>query len=161
MSAIAEAAWFALEVAWMNPAPSLAVSRRARGPIAETWTGIGSRMLMAPTSGFRKRIFRRWSSKVHSSVWPASRPDTTRTYSSMSASFTGRSPRVRRAVKPVEMPKSIRPGASALRVASPLAATGAMRFDGISTPVPRRIFVVCMAAAAIEAKSSAFRSCVS
>jgi hypothetical protein len=64
-------------------------------------------------------------------------------------------------VKPVEMPKSIRPGASALSVASPLAATGAMRLDGISTPVPRRIFVVCMAAAAIEAKSSELRSCVS
>jgi hypothetical protein len=36
MSAIAEAAWLALEGAWMNPAPSLAVSLRARGPIAET-----------------------------------------------------------------------------------------------------------------------------
>ena len=79
----------------------------------------------------------------------------------MSASFTGLSPIVRRAVKPVEMPKSIRPGASALRVARPVAATGAMRLDGISTPVPRRIFVVCIAAAAIEAKSSEFRSCVS
>ncbi len=79
----------------------------------------------------------------------------------MSPSLTGRSPIVRRAVKPVEMPKSIRPGASAFRLASPLAATGAMRFDGISTPVPRRIFDVCMAAAAIETNTSALSSCVS
>ena len=60
------------------------------------------------------------------------------------------SPMVRRAVKPVEMPKSMRPGASALRLASALAVTGAMRFDGISTPVPRRIVEVCTAAAAID-----------
>ena len=161
MSAIAAPAWAALAVAWIHPAPSLAVSRRARGPNAETWTGIGSLMLMAPTSGLRNRIFRRLPSNVHSRVWPASKPRTTRTYSSMSASFTGRSPIVRRAVNPVEMPKSIRPGASAFRVARPLAATGAMRLDGISTPVPRRIFAVCMAAAAIEANSSELRSCVS
>jgi hypothetical protein len=82
-------------------------------------------------------------------------------YSSMSASFTGGRPRVRRAVKPVEMPKSIRPGASALRLARPLAVTGAMRFDGISTPVPRRIRDVFIAAAASATNTSAFRSCVS
>ena len=79
----------------------------------------------------------------------------------MSPSFTGPSPRVRRAVKPVEMPKSMRPGASAFRLASALAVTGAMRFDGISTPVARRIVDVCTAAAAIETNSSALRSCVS
>ena len=118
-------------------------------------------MLKAPTSGFRNRIFRRLSSKVHSSVWPASSPRTTRMYSSIAASFTGRSPIVRRAVKPVETPKSIRPGARALRLASPLAATGAMRFDGMSTPVPRRIVAVCMAAAAIATNTSALSSCVS
>ena len=118
-------------------------------------------MFTAPISGLRKRIFRRVASKVHSSVSPASRPRTTRTYSSSSASFTGPRPIVRRAVKPVETPKSIRPGASAFRLASPLAATGAMRLDGIITPVARRIVEVCMAAAAMATNSSALRSCVS
>src|SRR5215813_15267868 len=64
----------------------------------------------------------------------------------MSASRTGPTPMVRRAVKPVETPKSIRPGASALSDISALAATGALRFEGISTPVPRRILDVSAAA---------------
>ena len=68
---------------------------------------------------------------------------------------------VRRAVKPVEMPKSMRPGASALSEASALAATGAMRLEGISTPVARRIRVVCTAAAPIATNMSALSSCVS
>jgi hypothetical protein len=68
---------------------------------------------------------------------------------------------VRRPVKPVPTAKSMRPGASAFSVASALAATGAIRFDGISTPVPRRIFEVCIAAAPMAANSSAFRSWVS
>ena len=79
----------------------------------------------------------------------------------MSASFTGRRPIVRRAVKPVETPKSIRPGASAFKLASPLAVTGAMRFEGINTPLPRRIVLVCTAAAAMATNSSALRSWVS
>ena len=91
---------------------------RLAGPCAATCSGIGSVTLMTPSSGLRKRIFRRFPSKVHSSVSPASRPRTTRTYSSMSASFTGPRPIVRRAVKPVPMPKSMRPGASAFRRAS-------------------------------------------
>ena len=68
---------------------------------------------------------------------------------------------VRRAVNPVEMPKSMRPGASALSDASALAATGAMRFEGISTPVPRRIRDVCTAAAPIATNMSALSICVS
>ena len=118
-------------------------------------------MFTTPISGERNRIVRRWPSKVQSSVSPASSPRTMRMYSFMSASFTGPSPIVRRAVKPVEMPKSIRPGASAFRDASALAATGAMRLDGISTPVARRIVDVWSAAAAIATNTSAFRSCVS
>ena len=161
MSAIAAVACAALAVAWIQPAPSRAVSARARGPVAATWSGMSSRMLTAPISGLRKRIFRRLPSNVHSGVSPARRERTTRMYSSISASLTGGRPMVRRAVKPVEMPKSMRPGASALSVASPLAATGAMRLDGIMTPVARRIREVCMAAAAIEANSSEFRSWVS
>ena len=35
------------------------------------------------------------------------------------------------------------------------AATGAIRLEGISTPVPRRIREVCTAAAAIATKGSA------
>ena len=154
-------AWATPAVAWIHPAPSLAVSLFARGPVAATCTGTGSLMFTAPISGLRKRILRRLASKVHSSVSPARSPRTIRMYSSRSASLTGPRPIVRRAVKPVETPKSIRPGASAFRLASPLAATGAMRFDGIITPVARRIVEVCMAAAAMATNSSALRSCVS
>jgi hypothetical protein len=53
------------------------------------------------------------------------------------------------------MPKSIRPGASLLSEAKALAATAAMRFDGMRTPVPRRIVVVFIAAAAIATNGSA------
>src|SRR6266480_1514959 len=53
----------------------------------------------------------------------------------MSASLTAPSPIARRPVKPVPTPKSIRPGASLLSEAKALAATGAIRFDGMSTPV--------------------------
>jgi hypothetical protein len=42
-----------------------------------------------------------------------------------------------------------------------LAATGAMRFDGISTPVPRRILDVITAAAPMATKISALSNCVS
>jgi len=45
--------------------------------------------------------------------------------------------------------------------ASALAVTGAMRCDGISTPVQSLIFEVCTAAAANATKTSAFRSGVS
>ena len=38
-----------------QPAPSFAVSARAFGPNAERCSGIGSSMLIRPTSGFRKR----------------------------------------------------------------------------------------------------------
>jgi hypothetical protein len=82
-------------------------------------------------------------------------------YSRMSASVTGPRPIVRRAVNPVEMPKSIRPGASAFSDASALAATGAIRLDGISTPVARRIREVCTAAAPMATKTSALSICVS
>ena len=68
---------------------------------------------------------------------------------------------MRRPVKPVPTPKSIRPGARALRLASALAATGASRLDGISTPVPSRMRSVFMAAAVIDTNSSALMSCES
>ena len=64
-------------------------------------------------------------------------------------------------MKPVPTPKSIRPGASLFSEAKALAATGARRFDGINTPVPRRIRVVLMAAAAIATNGSALSICVS
>ena len=64
-------------------------------------------------------------------------------------------------MKPVPTPKSIRPGASAFNDANAAAATGAMRFDGTSTPVPRRMRDVCIAAAAIATKQSAQSICVS
>jgi len=57
-------------------------------------------------------------------------------------------------VKPVPTPKSIRPGASLFNDAKAFAATGASRFDGINTPVPRRILVVLIAAAAIATNGS-------
>ena len=82
-------------------------------------------------------------------------------YSRRSSSRTGPSPIVRRAVKPVETPKSIRPGASAFSDASALAATGAMRLEGISTPVASRIREVCTAAAPMATNRSALSSCVS
>ena len=125
------------------------------------WSGIGSVTLIAPISGLRKRIFRRWPSKAHSSVSPAMSPCTTRMYSRIASSVTGPSPMVRRTVNPVEMPKSTRPEASALSEASALAATGAMRLEGISTPVASRMRVVCTAAAPIATNMSALRSWVS
>ena len=70
-------------------------------------------------------------------------------------------PMARRAVKPVPTPKSMRPGARLLSVASALAATGAMRLDGTSTPVPRRMRCVLTAAAPMATKQSALSICVS
>jgi hypothetical protein len=64
-------------------------------------------------------------------------------------------------VKPVDAPKTIRPGARALSEARPLAATGAMRFDGISTPAQSLILEVFMAAAPMATNTSAFSSSVS
>ena len=55
----------------------------------------------------------------------------------------------------------MRPGASAFSDASAQAATGAIRFDGISTPVQSLMREVCIAAAAMATNTSAFRSSVS
>ena len=137
-----------LPVACTRPAPSFGgePARRA-GPIAETCSGIGSSRLIAPISGFRNRIFRRCPRRpTRASRRRGGRARRGRTRPCPRAS-PARAPCVRRAVKPVEMPKSMRPGASAFSVASALAATGAMRFDGISTPVASRIVDVCTAAA--------------
>ena len=79
----------------------------------------------------------------------------------MSASFIAPTPMVRRPVKPVPTPKSMRPGAMRLSVASAFAATGAMRLLGISTPVPSRMRRVAAAAAAMATNTSPHRSCVS
>ena len=80
---------------------------------------------------------------------------TTRMYSAISDSLIAPSPIVRRPVKPVPTPKSMRPGANRFNEANPLAVTGAIRLDGISTPVPSRIRDVCTAAAPIATKQSA------
>ena len=73
----------------------------------------------------------------------------------LSFTFIAPKPIARRAVKPVPKPKSMRPGASWFSVASALAATGAMRFDGTNTPVPRRMRLVFTAAAPMATKQSA------
>jgi hypothetical protein len=52
-------------------------------------------------------------------------------------------------VNPVPTPQSMRPGASAFSVASAFAATGAIRFEGMSTPVASRIFLVAFAQSAM------------
>lgn len=141
-------------IAKIQPAPSSAVSWRAFGPNAERWIGILSLMLMTPMSGDRNRVFRRLPSSIVSTISPASSAWITRMYSRMSSSLTAESPIVRRAVKPVEIPISMRPGASALIDASALAATGAMRPSGTSTQVPSLIFAVCIAAAAMPTNTS-------
>src|SRR5579875_170362 len=118
-------------------------------------------MLMAPISGLRNLILCGLPSACHSTVSPASRPMTTRMYSAMSASLMRFKPMVRRPVKPVETPNSMRPGASWLSEPRALAVTAGMRFDGISTPVVSLIDLVTIAAAPIATKRSALRSCVS
>ena len=55
----------------------------------------------------------------------------------------------------------MRPGASWFSEAKALAATGAMRLDGISTPVPSLMRVVFIAAAAMATNGSALSICVS
>jgi hypothetical protein len=82
-------------------------------------------------------------------------------YCSSRLSVIAGRPMVRRPVKPVPTAKSMRPGASALSEASALAVTGAIRFEGISTPVPSRMREVCIAAAPMATNSSALRSWVS
>ena len=64
-------------------------------------------------------------------------------------------------MKPVATPNRMRPGASLLSEASALAATGAMRFDGISIPVPSLIFFVASAAAVMATNRSALMSWLS
>ena len=122
---------------------------------------MGCVMSMRPASGFRKRTFRRAPSSSHSTVSPRSNARTTRTYSRSSESFIGPRPIVLRAVKPVLTPNTTRPGASRLSDASALAATGAIRFEGTSTPVPSTIFDVRAAASAIATNTSAQSICVS
>ena len=79
----------------------------------------------------------------------------------MSASRTAPSPIARLPVKPVPIPKSIRPGANLFNEAKALAATAAMRLEGINTPVPSRILVVFIAAEAMATNGSALSICVS
>ena len=73
----------------------------------------------------------------------------------MSDSFTAPCPIARRAEKPVPTPKSIRPGASLFKDAKAQAVAGAMRLEGTSTPVPRRMRLVLIAAAAMATNGSA------
>ena len=138
--------------------PVSAASILPLGPRALKWNEIGSVVLISSRSGLRNRILRRLPSNSHSVISSLSRARTLRTYSRMSFSLTAPSPMVRRAVNPVATPKSIRPGASLLSEARALAVTGAIRLDGIKTPVPSRIRSVCTAAAAMTTNRSAFRS---
>jgi hypothetical protein len=79
----------------------------------------------------------------------------------MSLTLIAPKPMARRAVKPVPTPKSMRPGASWFNEANALAVTGAMRFDGTSTPVPSRMRLVLTAAAPMATKQSALSIWVS
>src|SRR5271165_833537 len=145
----------------IQPASSFAVSARARGPPAARYSGIGSRVLIRPRSGFKNRIRRRLPSISVSTVSSRNSAVRTRIYFSISASVIAPSPIARRPVKPVPTPKSIRPGANLFNEAKALAATAARRFDGISTPVPRRMRVVLIAATAMATNGSALSIWVS
>lgn len=74
--------------------------------------------------------------------------------SSSAAAVVGGIPSVRRAVFPVPTPQTIRPGASALRLAKALAAAGADRRAGEVTPTPSRIRRVAFAHSARATKGS-------
>ena len=67
---------------------------------------------------------------------------------SSSDSLAGRLPIERRALLAVPMPRNVRPGASAFRVAIEFAVTGAMRVSGLVTQVPSLIVLVSRAARA-------------
>jgi len=58
MSAIAATAPSTSPAVAIQPAPSVAVSARARGPEAATHSGIGSRVLIRPSSGLSSLISR-------------------------------------------------------------------------------------------------------
>ena len=72
------------------------------------------------------------------------------TVSALSSSFSvaGRLPIERSALFAVPMPRNVRPGASAFRVAIEFAVTGAMRVSGLVTQVPSLIVLVSRAASA-------------
>ena len=144
-----------------QPSPDSAASRIARGPKAETCTGTSSVTFNIPFSGLRKRTRRIVPSVWNSAVPPVSIVRTTPMYSSMSASFCAGRPIVLRPVKPVPTPKTTRPGASAFSEAKPFAATGAIRFVGMSTPVASLMRDVCSAASAIATNTSVYSSCES
>ena len=82
-------------------------------------------------------------------------------YSSMSASFIAPAPLRGAPRSRCRRRNRCGPGASPFNVAKAFAVTAAIRFDGTNTPVPRRIFEVFTAAAAIAAKQSAVIICVS
>ena len=67
---------------------------------------------------------------------------------SSSLIFAGRLPIERRALFAVPIPRKVRPGASALRVAIEFAVTGGMRVNGLVTHVPSLIVDVSRAASA-------------
>jgi hypothetical protein len=161
MSPIAATAASTSPAVAIHPAPSFAVKARARGPEAATQSGIGSRVLIRPSSGLSSRISRFFRAISASTASPRNNAMTTRTYPSMSASLIAPSPIARLPVKPVPIPKSIRPGANLFSEAKALAVTGAIRFDGTSTQVPSRILRVLIAAAAIATNGSALSICVS
>ena len=72
------------------------------------------------------------------------------TVSEESSSFrvAGRLPIERSALFAVPIPRNVRPGASAFRVAIELAVTGAIRVSGLVTQVPSLMVLVSRAASA-------------
>ena len=111
----------------IQPAPSFAVSARARGPEAATYSRIGSRGVDQPEFGVEQPDLPPLALDLGlDRLARATAPCTTRMYSSISSSFIAPSPIARRPVKPVPTPKSIRPGASLFSEAKALAVTAAM-----------------------------------
>ena len=80
---------------------------------------------------------------------PRSRPRVTSTAWTSSLMVAGRLPIDRSALLAVPMPRNVRPGASAFKVATEFAVTGAILVSGLVTIVPRLMVDVCCEASAI------------
>jgi hypothetical protein len=119
----------------MRPVLRRPATAAAFGPSAATTNSIGSVVFTCAP------VCRNWMSRTRSpSRYSVERPahkscSAAVNFSSVAA-VVGGMPRVRLAVFPVPTPQRIRPGARALRLASPLAAAGAERSAGEVTPTP-------------------------
>ncbi|MBI0311495.1 IS4 family transposase [Streptomyces javensis] len=129
----------------MRPVPRRPATAAAFGPSSAAMTNsIGSAVFTcAPVC--RNRMSRTRSPSRYSVERPAHRSWSAAVKFSSLAAVVGRMPRVRRAVFPVPTPQMIRPGARALRLASPLAAAGAERSAGEVTPMPSLMRLVAFA----------------